>query len=66
MFCVFMKNEHAIANIKKHPEKAMEWVEAEKSISHSWKNGKTLSSLWEEVTGEVWEACEDAPYEVII
>lgn len=67
MFCVFMRNEHAIANIEKHLEKAMEWVKAEEDINHSWKNGKTLGSLWMDVIGEVWNhECETVENEIIV
>ena len=67
MFCVFMKNEHAIANMKHHPERVMEWIQTEKEIGHTWKNRKTLGSLWEELTGEVWDKeCEDVPKNITV
>lgn len=60
MFCVFMKNDHAKANMKHHPEKIMEWIQIEKEIGHTWKKDTPLSKLWEEVSNEVWDTeCEE-------
>lgn len=66
MFCVFMSNDHALANMLQYPEKALEWVEAEKQIGHTWKQKTPLSKLWEQAN-EIWEKdCEDVSETQII
>lgn len=46
MFCMFMNDQHAAANMKKYPEMALEYIKAERKIQHTWKNGKSLESLF--------------------
>lgn len=53
MFCVFMKDKHTIENMKKNPEKAKEWVQAEIKIQHTWKAKKSLQGLWSIACEEV-------------
>jgi len=53
MFCVFMKDKHTIENMKRHPEMAKKYVQAELKIQHTWKAKKSLSELWDTVCEEV-------------
>lgn len=66
MFCVFMSNQHALANMLHYPEKAIEWVEAEKKIGHTWKQKTPLSDLWDQANA-IWDKeCEDVSESQII
>ena len=47
MFCVMMKDRHAIENIKRHPERAKEYIQAEIKLQHTWKAKQSLQHLWE-------------------
>jgi len=53
MFCVFMKDKHTIENMKRNPEQAKAWVQAEIKIQHTWKAKKSLQDLWNIVCEEV-------------
>lgn len=53
MFCVFMQDKHTIENMRRHPELAKKWVQAEIQIQHTWKANKSLQELWETVCEDV-------------
>ncbi|MCO5387841.1 MAG: phosphoadenosine phosphosulfate reductase family protein [Desulfosporosinus sp.] len=59
MFCVFMMDKHTIENMKKHPQEAKKWLQAELKISHTWKSKTSLNKLWT-------ENCEEAPRDIIV
>ena len=46
MFCMFMPDKHAIENMKRYPDMALEYIRAERKIGHTWKNGKSLESVF--------------------
>lgn len=46
MFCVFMNDQHTIENMKRYPQEALKYIEAERQIGHTWKNGKSLESVF--------------------
>jgi len=50
--CVFMPDRFAIENMKRHPEKFKKLVQAEIRLQHTWKNGKSLSKIWDTVCEE--------------
>ena len=53
MFCVLMKDRHAIENIKRHPKRATELIQAEIRLQHNWKSKQSLLNLWD-------TACEES------
>lgn len=50
--CVFMPDRFVIENMKRHPEKFKKLVQAEIRLQHTWKNGKSLSKIWDTVCEE--------------
>ena len=48
MFCMFMPDRHAVENIKRYPEIAVEYVRAEIKLQHTWKKARSLQSLFNE------------------
>lgn len=48
MFCMLMPDRHAAENMKRYPDIAAKWVRAELKVSHTWKNGKSLQSIYNE------------------
>ncbi len=48
MFCMLMPDRHAAENMKRYPEIADKWIRAEMQINHTWKNGKSLQSIFNE------------------
>lgn len=53
MFCVFMKDKHTIENMKRNPEQAKAWVQAEIKINHTWKAKQSLQNLWNTACEEI-------------
>jgi len=48
MACVFMSDKHAIENIKRYPEQMKKFVDAEIKLQHTWKNKKSLNSIYDQ------------------
>ena len=46
MFCMLMPDRHAAENMKRYPDIAAKWVRAELKLNHTWKNGKSLQSIF--------------------
>lgn len=46
MFCMLMPDRHAAENMKRYPDIAEKWVRAELKLNHTWKNGKSLQSIF--------------------
>ena len=46
MGCMFMSDSHAIENIKRYPEQMKKFVDAEIKLGHTWKNKKSLESVY--------------------
>jgi 3'-phosphoadenosine 5'-phosphosulfate sulfotransferase (PAPS reductase)/FAD synthetase len=53
MFCVFMKDKHTIENMKRHPEMAKKYVQAEIKLQHTWKAKQSLENLWNTTCEEI-------------
>ena len=45
---MLMPDRHAAENMKRYPEIADKWIRAEMQINHTWKNGKSLQSIFNE------------------
>lgn len=52
MFCVLMKDRHAIENMKRHPKSAATLIQAEIRLQHNWKSKQSLQKLWDTVCEE--------------
>ena len=57
--CIFMPDRYAVENMKRYPEKFRALIQAELKHSHTWKNGVSLTELWN-VT------CEDNPPNLVV
>ena len=49
--CIFMPDYYTAENMKRHPKKFKELIEAEIRHGHTWKQKMSLQELWEEVCG---------------
>ena len=50
--CIFMPDRYTAENMKRHPEKFRELIQAEIRHGHTWKQKMSLQQLWEEVCQE--------------
>lgn len=48
MACIFMSDKHTIENMKRYPEILKPYVDAEIKLGHTWKNKKSLESIYNE------------------
>ena len=48
MACMFMSDRHAVENMKRYSEQIQPFIQAEIKLSHTWKKGKSLETLWEQ------------------
>ena len=59
--CIFMPDRHTVENMKRHPERFRELIQAEIRHQHTWKHKTSLQHLWNEVCES-----EDKPGDLII
>ncbi|MDD3052122.1 MAG: hypothetical protein PHR06_13380 [Candidatus Cloacimonetes bacterium] len=46
-------DKHTIENMKRNPEQAKAWVQAEIKINHTWKAKQSLQNLWNTACEEI-------------